>query len=61
MAVFILTLALSLCLAGGLWLAIGSKLQLSEDRAQNEVLNLAAYFIGMLPMSFVLIFFGVGA
>ena len=61
MAAFILTIALSFVLAGGLWLLLGSRLQLSEDREQNEVLNLAAYFIGTLPVSFVLIFFGIGA
>lgn len=61
MAAFVLTMALSFCLAGGLWLLLGSRLKISEDRAQNEVLNLVAYFIGTLPVSFVLIFFGIGA
>ena len=61
MAAFVLTIALSFCLAGGLWLLFGSRFSLSEDNQQNEVLNLAAYFIGTLPVSFVLIFFGIGA
>ncbi len=61
MAAFILTMALSFCLAGGLWLLLGSRLKLSQDPEQNEILNLAAYFVGTLPVSFVLIFFGIGA
>ena len=60
MGVFILTLALSLFIAGGIWLTVGSRLQLSEDENQNEWLNFAAYYLGAVPLSFVLIFFGIG-
>jgi len=59
-AVFILTLALSLLVAGGIWLTLGSRLRLSDDEELNEWLNFAAYYLGMLPVSFVLIFFGIG-
>ena len=57
---FVLTLSLSLFLAGGLWFALGSRLSLSEEEQQNELLNLAAYYLGTLPLSFVLVFFGLG-
>ena len=60
MAAFVLTLATSLFIAGGQWFAIGSRLKLSSDAQQNELLNFAAYFLGALPVSFVLIFFGIG-
>ena len=60
MAVFVLTLALSLFIAGGIWLTAGSRLRLSDDEQQNEWLNFAAYYLGTLPLSFVLIFFGIG-
>jgi Na+-driven multidrug efflux pump len=60
MAVLILTLALSLFIAGAIWLTAGSRLHLSDDEDQNEWLNFAAYYLGTLPLSFVLIFFGIG-
>ena len=60
MAVLILTAALSLFIGGALWLALGSRLALSEDKAQNDLLNFAAYYLGTIPFSFVLIFFGIG-
>ena len=61
MSVLILTLATSALLGGSLWLVIGSRLALSEDAEKNEVLNLGTYFMGVLPVCFVLIFFGIGA
>ena len=60
MAAFILTMATSLFISGGLWMWLGSRFSFSADPQQNEALNFAAYFIGSLPLSFVLIFFGVG-
>ena len=60
MSVLILTLVTSLLIAGPIWLVLGSKLVLSTDEQQNELLNLAAYFLGTLPVSFVIIFFGIG-
>jgi len=33
---------------------------MSEDEQRNQLLNFAAYFVGSLPVSFVLIFFGIG-
>ncbi len=60
MSVLILTLATSLLLASVLWFVLGNRLQLSEDPSHNEWLNFAAYYLGTLPVSFVLIFFGLG-
>jgi hypothetical protein len=57
----ILTLAASALLAGSLWLVIGSRLTLSQDVEKNEVLNLGTYFLCVLPVCFVLVFFGIGA
>jgi hypothetical protein len=50
----------SLFISSGIWFALGSKLSLSSDEQQNEFFNLAAYFLGTLPLSFALIFFGIG-
>ena len=47
-------------LSGGLWFAFGSRLSLSEEERENDILNLAVYYLGTLPVSFVLIFFGLG-
>lgn len=53
-------MATSLFIGGGLWLALGSRFSFSDDPQQNEALNFAAFFIGSMPVSFVLVFFGLG-
>ena len=60
MAAVILTLVLSLLLAAAGLLIGGSRLHLSQDSERNDRLNFAAYYLAALPLSFVLIFFGVG-
>ncbi|MEM9620429.1 MAG: hypothetical protein AAF993_02190 [Pseudomonadota bacterium] len=60
MGVVVLTLATSLFLGGMLWFLLGSRWRFSTDEQQNELLNFFAYFSGTLPVSFVLIFFGLG-
>ena len=60
MAVLILTLITSLFIGGALWFVLGSRLKLSTDDEQNQLLNLIAYMLGALPVAFVLIFFGLG-
>jgi len=60
MGVFLLTLMLSLFIAGAVWLVRGSRFRLTEDNEQNEWMNFAAYYCGTLPVSFVLVFFGLG-
>ena len=60
MAGTVMTLALSFVLAALLWLVIGSRFRLASERAGNDLLNIAAYFGGCLPIAFVLVFFGLG-
>ena len=60
MAAVILTLILALFIAGALWLIVGSRLNLSADAEQNDRLNFGLYYIGTVPVSFVLVFFGLG-
>jgi hypothetical protein len=51
---------LSFFAGGGLWLALGSRIGFSEVPEQNDALNLLAYVAGALPLSFVVVFFGIG-
>ena len=60
MAAIVLTFIGSLFIGGGLWLALGSRFRLSFDDEQNERLNFVLFFVGTLPVSFVLVFFGLG-
>jgi len=60
MAVLILTLITSFFIGGALWFVLGSRLKLSTDDEQNQLLNLIAYMCGAIPVAFVLIFFGLG-
>ena len=61
MAAVLLTLIGSLFIGGGLWLALGSRFNLSADAEQNERLNFLLLYVGSLPVSFVIVFFGIGA
>ena len=60
MAALILTLILAFVMAGALWFAAGSRLSLAEDASENDLANLVVYTLGMLPVSFVIVFFGIG-
>ncbi len=60
MAVLFLTLICSLFLSGGLWFIAGPRFQLDADDERNGMLNFYVYFAGSVPISFVLIFFGLG-
>ena len=55
-----MTLVVSFLLAAVLWLILGSRFRFAAERAENDLLNLAAYFGGCLPVAFVLVFFGIG-
>jgi hypothetical protein len=59
MAAAVLTFAIAFVCGGGLWLALGPRLALSAEADQNEVLNLMAYIGVVLPLAFVLVFFGL--
>ncbi len=60
MAALILTLILTFVLSGGLWFLLGSKLTLVDDSRENDLANLLAYYLALLPGSFVIVFFGIG-
>ena len=60
MAGTVMTLVVSFVLAAVFWLAFGSRFQFASERAGNDLLNIAAYFGGCLPIAFVLVFFGIG-
>ncbi|MCY4566196.1 MAG: hypothetical protein OXE40_17135 [Gammaproteobacteria bacterium] len=60
MAAAVLTLVVTLLAAGGVWLTLGARLKLSEDKQVNDLLNLGAYYFVGLPFVFVLIFAIVG-
>ncbi len=57
MAAGILTLVMAFLAGGGLWLAVGPRLQLAQDVQTNDLLNLLAYVGGALPIAFGLVFF----
>ena len=59
MPAVVLTLALTVIVAGVGWLAIGSRLRLSNDARQNDVLNFIAYVAIALPITLTIVFFGV--
>ena len=60
MAALILTLILSFVIAGLLWFSLGSRVALAEDSSENDLVNLVLYALGALPVSFVIVFFGIG-
>ena len=60
MAALILTLILSFVIAGLLWFTLGSRIALAEEGSENDLANLVLYALGALPVSFVIVFFGVG-
>jgi len=39
---------------------LGSKLSLADEDRENDLANLLVYFVALLPVSFVLVFFGIG-
>jgi hypothetical protein len=58
-AAAILTLVLTVILSGTAWLAVGNRLRLSSDERQNDIANLATYAAVLLPIAFVIVFFGM--
>ena len=60
MAALILTLILSFVIAGLLWFTLGSRIALAEDSRENDLVNLVLYALAALPVSFVIVFFGIG-
>jgi len=58
-AAAILTLVLTMIVAGTLWLTLGSRLQLHSDPRQNDILNLSLYAGVLLPLLFLVVFFAM--
>jgi ABC-type sulfate transport system permease subunit len=59
MAAIVLTLTLTVIVAGVVWLILGSRLSLHEDARQNDLLNLLSYAgIALVPI-FVIVFFAM--
>ena len=59
MAAAILTLVLSVIVAGTAWLTLGNLFRLSIDDRQNDIANLATYVAALLPIAFVIVFFAM--
>jgi hypothetical protein len=57
LAAAVLTLVLAFITGGSLWLLLGPRLPLAEAAEQNQVLNLVAYVVAVLPFAFGLVFF----
>lgn len=60
MAALFLTFIGALFIGGAIWFALGSRFRIVEDDEKNELLNFYVYYFGALPVSFVLVFFGLG-
>ncbi len=59
MAAVVLTLTLTVIVAGIAWLALGSRLRLHEDDRQNELLNLLCYAGIVVVPTFLMVFFAM--
>jgi hypothetical protein len=57
MAAVVLTLTLTVILAGLLWLMLGARFALDPDPRQNEILNLLAYGVAILVVVLPVVFF----
>tara|TARA_B100000579_G_scaffold340719_1_gene292396 strand:+ start:171 stop:353 length:183 start_codon:yes stop_codon:yes gene_type:complete len=60
LAALVLSLVLSVVIAGALWLMIGSRLKIKEERAYNDLLNVFAYVALLIPPNFLFVFFVLG-
>ncbi len=61
MAALVLTFIASFLVAAVIWLAAGSRMSLTSDEQLNDIANFAVYFGAALPVSFIIVFFGLGA
>ena len=60
MAALVLTLILAFVMAGLGWFTAGSRFAFAEEPSENDLANLVVYTLGCLPVSFVIVFFGIG-
>jgi hypothetical protein len=57
MIAVVLSLVIAFLIGGTIWLTVGSRLPLNDDKDVNEALNLIAYvFLALLPV-FLSVFF----
>ena len=56
MGVFALTVVIAFLLAALIWYVVGSRFGLSEDPRLNELYNVVAYFVGLMPIALALIY-----
>lgn len=61
MGALVLSLVGSVVLGGGLWALIGSRLKLTKDSLQNDILNFLVYFLAVLVVLFPIIIFVLAA
>ena len=57
MAAAVLTIALTVIVAGTAWLLLGSRLRLSTDIRQNDLFNFLCYAAITLPISIIVVMF----
>ena len=60
MAALVLSLVLSVVMGGVLWLMIGSRLEIKDERAYNDLMNVCVYTVFLIPPNFLFVFFVVG-
>ena len=60
MAALVLTFFGALFIGSGLWFALGSRFEFDADPERNELKNFIALVVASIPVSFVLVFFGLG-
>ena len=60
MAALVLSLVLSVVMGGVLWLMIGSRLEIKDERAYNDLMNVCLYVVFLIPPNFLFVFFVVG-
>lgn len=59
MAAIVLTLTLTLIVAGSAWLVLGTRMALAADPRQNDIFNLLAYAAITLIVVLPFVFFGI--
>ena len=60
MAALVGTLIVGFVMAGLRWFVGGSRGQVGGDSRESDWANLVIYGLGALPVSFVIVFFGIG-
>lgn len=59
MTAIVLTFIVNFMLSAVLWLVIGARFKIAPESQTNDVLNIASYFLILLPFVGLIVFFGV--